>query len=138
MALQMQYLLDTNVFVALCKDRPGVAARLDTIPADDVILSSIVVAEIEYGIAKSRRRAFNRQVFATLLEGFPVAPFDASAARAYGPIRADLERRGLVIGPHDLLIAAHARSLGAVVVTDNTTEFGRVEGLRVANWLADG
>jgi tRNA(fMet)-specific endonuclease VapC len=132
----MLYLLDTNILIALTKQRPGLADRLEGIPADAVLVSSVVIAEIEYGIAKSRRRQHNRRVFDALLSGFQVLAFDAAAARLYGPIRADLENRGRLIGPYDLMIAAHARSVDAVLVTDNTKEFGRVAGLRIENWLA--
>jgi tRNA(fMet)-specific endonuclease VapC len=97
-----------------------------------------VVAEIEYGIAKSGRRKHNRLVFDSLLSGFRVLPFDAAAARLYGPIRAHLEKRGRLIGPYDLMIAAHAQSLDAVLVTDNTKEFDRVAGLKTENWLTPG
>lgn len=131
----MPYLLDTNILIALSKERPGVSERLAGIPASDVLLSSVVVAEIEYGIAKSARREHNRRVFDALLEGFRVVPFDHAAAREYGPIRADLERQGRVIGPYDLMIAAHALALGALLVTDNAGEFARVVGLRMENWL---
>jgi tRNA(fMet)-specific endonuclease VapC len=133
---EMLYLLDTNILIALTKQRPGLADRLEGIPADAVLVSSVVIAEIEYGIAKSRRRQHNRRVFDALLSGFQVLAFDAAAARLYGPIRADLENRGRLIGPYDLMIAAHARSVDAVLVTDNTKEFGRVAGLRIENWLA--
>jgi tRNA(fMet)-specific endonuclease VapC len=75
-------------------------------------------------------------VFDTLLSGFQVLPFDPAAAKLYGPIRADLEKRARLIGAYDLMIAAHARSIEAVLVTDNTKEFGRVAGLRIENWLA--
>ena len=95
-----------------------------------------MVAEIEYGIAKSRRRQHNRRVFDALLSGFRVLPFDAAAARLYGPIRAELEKRGRLIGPYDLMIAAHAKSVDAVLVTDNTREFARVDGLKTTNWLS--
>jgi len=132
----MQFLLDTNILIAMSKQRPGLVERLEDIPADAILLSSVVVAEIEYGIAKSARRRHNRQVFDALLSGFRVVPFDAAAARLYGPIRAHLEKRGRLIGPYDLMIAAHAQSLDAVVVTDNTKEFDRVTGLRTENWLA--
>ena len=132
----MRFLLDTNILIALSKQRPGIADRLGTIAATDVCLSSVVVAEIEYGIAKSRRRQHNRRVFDALLAGFRVLPFDAAAAGLYGPIRAELEKRGRLIGPYDLLIAAHAKSIDAVLVTDNTAEFRRVAGLRIVNWLA--
>lgn len=131
----MQFLLDTNILIAMSKQRPGLADRLEGISADAILLSSVVVAEIEYGIAKSRRRLHNRRVFDTLLSGFRVIPFDAAAAKLYGPIRADLEKRGRLIGPYDLMIAAHAKSVDAVVVTDNTKEFDRVAGLRTENWL---
>lgn len=132
----MHFLLDTNILIALSKQRPGLAETLEGISADAILLSSVVVAEIEYGIAKSRRRQHNRRVFDALLSGFRILPFDAAAARLYGPIRADLEKRGRLIGPHDLMIAAHAKSLDAVLVTDNTKEFSRVEGLKTVNWLA--
>lgn len=131
----MRYLLDTNILIALTKQRPGLAERLAGIPADAVLLSSVVVAEIEYGIAKSRRRLHNRRIFDALMAGFRVVPFDAGAARLYGPIRAELEKRGRLLGPYDLMIAAHAKALAAVLVTDNLKEFTRVEGLKAANWL---
>ncbi len=131
----MPFLLDTNILIAMSKQRPGLADRLEGIPADAVLLSSVVVAEIEYGIAKSRRRQHNRRVFDALLFGFRVLPFDAAAARLYGPIRAELEKRGRLIGPYDMMIAAHAKAVDAVLVTDNTREFARVDGLKTTNWL---
>jgi len=131
----MRFLLDTNILIALSKQRPGLADKLEGIPADTILLSSVVVAEIEYGIAKSGRRQHNRRVFDALLSGFRVVPFDAAAARLYGPIRAHLERRGRLIGPYDLMIAAHAQAIDAVLVTDNTREFDRVAGLKTENWL---
>lgn len=133
----MHFLLDTNILIAMSKQRPGLVGQLEGIPADAILLSSVVVAEIEYGIAKSARRQHNRRVFDALLSGFCVLPFDAAAARLYGPIRAHLEKRGRLIGPYDLMIAAHAQSLDAVLVTDNTKEFDRVAGLRTVNWLAN-
>lgn len=132
----MPYLLDTDILIALSKERPGLAERLARHPANMVLLSSVVVAEIEYGIAKSARAEHNRRVFDCLLDGLPIVPFDEAAARHYGPIRAQLEREGRLIGPYDLMIAAHAQALGAVLVTDNVGEFARVEGLGVENWLA--
>lgn len=132
----MRYLLDTNILIALSKERPGVLERLANIPASAILLSSVVVAEIEYGIAKSARREHNRRVFDTLLDGFQIVAFDTAAARLYGPIRADLERQGRLIGPYDLMIAAQGMALNAVVVTDNVGEFSRVAGLAVENWLA--
>lgn len=134
----VQFLLDTNILIAMSKQRLGLADRLEGIPADAILLSSVVVAEIEYGIVKSGRRQHNRRVFDSLLSGFRVLPFDAAAARLYGPIRARLEKRGRLIGPYDLLIAAHAQSLDAVLVTDNTKEFDRVAGLKTENWLTPG
>jgi len=131
----VQFLLDTNILIAMSKQRLRLADRLEGIPADAILLSSVVVAEIEYGIAKSGRRQHNRRVFDSLLSGFRVLPFDAAAARLYGPIRAQLEKRGRLIGPYDLMIAAHAQSLDAVLVTDNTKEFDRVAGLKTENWL---
>jgi tRNA(fMet)-specific endonuclease VapC len=134
----VQFLLDTNILIAMSKQRLGLADRLENIPADAILLSSVVVAEIEYGIAKSGRRQHNRRVFDSLLSGFRVLPFDAAAARLYGPIRAQLEKRGRLIGPYDLMIAAHAQSLDAVLVTDNTKEFDRIAGLKTENWLTPG
>jgi len=131
----LRYLLDTNILIAMSKERPGLGEQLAGIPANEILLSSVVVAEIEYGIAKSARQEHNRKVFDRLLDGFPVVPFDNTAARFYGPIRARLERMGRLIGPNDLMIAAQACALNAILVTDNVGEFTRVDGLVVENWL---
>lgn len=131
----MRYLLDTNILIAMSKERPGLSERLASHPATSILLSSVVVAEIEYGIAKSARREHNRRVFDALLTGFPVVDFDAEAARVYGPIRAELEKQGRLIGPYDLMIAAHALALNTVLVTGNEGEYSRVAGLLIENWL---
>lgn len=131
----MAYLLDTNVLIALTKDLGPVAARLEAIAAGDVLIPAVVVAEIEFGIANSRRRQHNRRVFDELLAGFRIAPFDGAAAAAYGPIRAELERHGTPIGSNDLLIAAQAVSMRATLVSDNVHEFRRVPKLKLENWL---
>lgn len=131
----MAWLLDTNILIAVSKKRPGLRSRLAALSAGDILLSSVVLAEIEYGIASGERREHNRAVYDALLKAFAMVDFDAAAARHYGAIRLDLERRGEIIGPNDLMIAAHARSLNAVLVTDNTGEFARVGGLDLENWL---
>jgi tRNA(fMet)-specific endonuclease VapC len=130
-----RFLLDTNILIALTKKHPCPAERLSSVPAKAVLLSTVVLAEIEYGIAKSTRKEHNRTIFERLLQGFQILPFNETAAGHYGPIRAALERRGELIGPYDLMIAAQARAENAVLVTDNVQDFQRVEGLIVENWL---
>ena len=131
----MAWLLDTHILISVSKKRPGLRSRLAALSAADILLSSVVLAEIEYGIAKSERQQQNRAVYAVILQGFAVVDFDATAARRYGAIRLDLERRGEIIGPNNLMIVAQALSLNAVLVTDNTGEFARVHGLALENWL---
>lgn len=131
----MLYLLDTNILIALSEERPGLASRLQRYPVEAILLSTVVLAEIEYGIAKSYRQEQNRLVYDILLRNFRVVGFDAEAARQYGPIRSGLEKRGQLIEPYDMLIAAQAKALNAVLVTDNTGEFSRVEGIKLENWL---
>ncbi len=132
-----RFLLDTNVLIAVSKRRPGLAERLAELRASDMLLSSVVLAEIEYGIEKSSKPDLNRQVYDALLRGFDVIDFGATAARHYGALRAGLERQGQVIGPNDMMIAAQAIAVNAVLVTDNVGEFSRVQGLSIENWLAE-
>jgi tRNA(fMet)-specific endonuclease VapC len=100
------------------------------------VLSAITLAELRYGIAASRRRNLNLAKLELFLASFEVVPFDDRAALAYGPLRAYLQAQGTSIGPLDALIAAHALSLGATVVTNNVREFSRVPNLVMENWLA--
>ncbi len=131
----MRYLLDTNILIAVSKNRPGLAGRLRGMPASALLLSSVVLAEIEYGIVKSKKPELNRQVYDALLRSFELVGFGTAAARHYGVLRVALEKRGRVIGPNDMMIAAQALSADAVLVTDNVAEFSRVGGLSVENWL---
>jgi len=112
-------------------------AALRTHPPSRVRASSITVAELQFGAAKSshpdRASAAIRRMLATL----HVVPFDEAAAESYGTIRADLERRGSPIGPLDTLIAGHAHSLGWTLVTHNTREFTLVSGLSIEDWLVE-
>ena len=101
---------------------------------EDICISAITLAELEYGVYNSLRPEQNQLALMTFLSSIAVVPFDADAAREYGLIRADLKKKGTLIGANGLLIAAHARALGVTLVTNNTREFERVEGLMVENW----
>ncbi len=129
------WLLDTNICIYLIKQKPRhVLDRLRAVDVDKVAVSSITVAELEYGVAKSARPQQNAEALASLLAPLTVEPFDDAAAAAYGPVRAELERLGTPIGSLDLLIAAHAIRLDRTLVTNNEREFRRIVGLKVENW----
>jgi|SRR5579859_1459205 len=134
----LRYMLDTNLCIRVLRDRPaGLRDRFNA-EAAALCISTVTLAELMHGAEKSGRPVEVRhqvEAFAARLE---VLPFDAEAAAHFGEIRADLERRGLIIGPYDLMIAGHARSRGLVVVTGNLGEFNRVAGLRSEDWLPSG
>jgi tRNA(fMet)-specific endonuclease VapC len=132
----MRYLLDTNICIYVIKRRPPqVLVRFQRCALGDIGLSTVTLAELQYGVAKSAFPERNQQALDAFTLPLEVVPFDAAAALAYGPIRATLERQGTPIGAMDLLIAAHARSLGVTLVTNNPREFGRVEGLQMETWV---
>ncbi|MBZ5639631.1 MAG: type II toxin-antitoxin system VapC family toxin [Acidobacteriia bacterium] len=131
----MKYLLDTNAWVDYLTGRfPTVVARIQKSAPDDLCLSSVVMAELRYGAEKSRRKKFNHDLLDTLAREVRCVDFDLDGARTYGELRTRLEKRGTPIGPYDMMIAAHALSLGLTVVTDNEHEFRRVRSLPVENW----
>jgi tRNA(fMet)-specific endonuclease VapC len=131
----MQYLLDTNICIYIARrSPPEVLARLDGLKPGDVGMSIITYLELVYGAYKSRGIESNLEAIERLSSLVPVLPLDATAARRYGQIRTDLEKRGSPIGAYELLIAGHALASGLTLVTNNTREFRRVPGLRVENW----
>lgn len=135
MAPPLIRLLDTNICIYLINRRPPqVLERLAEFAAQELALSAVTGAELMFGVAKGGS-ARNQQALEKFLLPFDVLPFDAEAMRAYGPLRADLQRRGVPIGAMDMLIAAHALALDAILVTNNTAEFERVPGLRLENWV---
>ena len=131
----MKYLLDTNVCVDYLNGRyPAVTQAIQKSSPDDLCVSSVAVAELRYGAEKSVHRRRNHARLDVFLAEIPCADFDRNAASVYGRVRAALEKRGALIGPYDLQIAAHALALGLVLISDNTREFRRVRGLKVENW----
>jgi tRNA(fMet)-specific endonuclease VapC len=128
-------LLDTNICVYIINRRPAnVRAHFEGLCYGDVAVSSITGAELAFGVAKSGS-ARNRAALEKFLAPLEVLPFDAAAMYAYGTLRAHLQARAQPIGALDTLIAAHALSLGAMLVTNNLAEFGRVPGLKCENWV---
>jgi len=128
-------LLDTNICIYIINTRPPeVLARFHRYRLGEVGLSSVVAAELAYGVAKSRSER-NRKALEMFMAPLEVLPFDEKAVWAYGELRAALEARGQPIGSLDTMIAAHALSIDAVLATNNTREFSRVEGLRLENWV---
>lgn len=128
-------MLDTNIVSDLVRNPQGrVAARLRQHGEDGICVSIVTAAELRYGCAKKRSARLLRQVEA-ILSAIDILPFDVPADTEYGTIRAELEVAGQPIGPTDLFIAAHARSLRVTLVTRNAAEFRRVAGLKVENWL---
>lgn len=130
------YLLDSCTIIAALRGEPAALLnRLVTIAPNRLHLSSIVLAELATGAEKSPDRVRKRKALAELTDGMVPLPFAAMDAHAYGRIRAALERKGAVIGPLDLLIAAQAVARDLVLVSDNLREFRRVPGLRCENWM---
>jgi tRNA(fMet)-specific endonuclease VapC len=129
------WLLDTNVISNAVRYHSGNAARMMRDAPDGTVGTSIVVtAELRFGYARSPSARLEQQVEA-LLEGLEIVGWDEPCDRVYAALRSDLERRGALIGPMDMMIAAHALALDAVLVTDNEREFRRVAGLKVENWI---
>ena len=132
----MRYMLDTNIcFYLIKKKPPQVIHRLLSLRISDVCLSSITLAELEYGVEKSERPEQNRWALTEFLAPMDILPFDDAAARKYGILRRHLEKIGKPIGAMDMLIGAHALSLGVVLVTNNADEFHRIENLSIENWV---
>jgi tRNA(fMet)-specific endonuclease VapC len=129
------YLLDTNILSDLIRHPGGlVARRVVQVGQKEIFTSTIVAAELRYGCAKKGSAKLLERVQG-LLETIPVLSLDMPTDAQYGLIRAELEAAGQPIGMNDLLIASHALALGLTLVTDNTSEFSRVRGLKVENWL---
>ena len=128
------YLLDTNMCIYLMKNQPPeVAERCAACQVGDVLISAITHAELEYGVRASADPSRERVNLASLVQDIVVAPFDSAAALAYGPIR--LATRESKKDHLDKLIAAHAVSLGVIVVTNKVSDFAKYPGLKVENWL---
>ncbi|ACZ29191.1 PilT protein domain protein [Xylanimonas cellulosilytica DSM 15894] len=129
------YLLDTNVLIELLRGRGAVARKQLEAAEGRIGVSTISTMELDYGVERSSDPARSRQALDGLLSLMDEIPFDAHAAMHSGRIRAHLAAAGTPIGPYDVLIAGHARSLGTVLVTHNTDEFSRVPGLEIEDWL---
>jgi len=137
----VSYLLDTNAVIALLKNRPrSVRNRLRRVASGgtSVAVSTVVLYELWYGVARSQRRRENAERLRVFLSGkIDVAPFDEEDAAVAGDLRAALETAGTPIGPYDLLIAAQALRAGATLVTANVSEFARVRGLVWQDWTIE-
>jgi tRNA(fMet)-specific endonuclease VapC len=129
------YLLDTNILSHLVRQPQGpVADHIADVGEGNVLTSVIVACELRYGAAKRGSRKLTRQVEA-VLSAMTIRPLESDIERVYASIRVAVERKGTPIGAHDMLIAAHARAIDAVCVTDNVVEFRRVPALKIENWL---
>ncbi|MBD8942405.1 MAG: type II toxin-antitoxin system VapC family toxin [Clostridiales bacterium] len=132
----MRYMLDTNICIYLIKHKPPqVFEKLQEHNPDEICISAVTYAELVHGVEKSKAVERNRLALTILLSNIEILDFDMKAAEEYGRIRADLEKKGTPIGPLDMMIAGHAKSLGYTVVTNNVGEFKRVEGLQYENWV---
>jgi tRNA(fMet)-specific endonuclease VapC len=129
------FMLDTDISSYIMKrSEAAVLARLQHTPVSDTCISVITKSELMYGVEVSPRRQQDQAALDAYLRYVEVLEYPEDAAVHYAQIRADLKRQGTMIGANDLFIAAHARCLGMILVTNNTQEFGRVEGLRIENW----
>ena len=132
----MRYLIDTNICVYIINSRvEGSKNWIANVGIDNVFISAITVAELEYGISKSNRQEETQQALYKFLSGFNLIDFDLSCSQAYGKIRYELQKKGSPIGNMDMLIAATARAKEMTIVTNNIREFSRIDALLYANWV---
>lgn len=131
----VRYMLDTNMIAYARNQHPRcVLERLLKHDPSEICISSITMAELEYGVFNSSKPMQNRIGLLMFLSNITVLPFDSDASLEYGSIRFKLRTQGNLIGPNDMLIAAHARALGLTLVTHNTKEFSRVDDLKIEDW----
>ena len=131
----MEYLLDTNICIYIIKKKPAkVFEKFKNLTIGDVGISSITLAELHYGIEKSSNSEKNRNALEKFLTPIEIIDYGYEATVEYGKIRSELEKKGVPIGPLDMLIASHAKSLDVILVTNNVREFERIAGLRIENW----
>lgn len=134
----LRYLLDTNIVIYVLKRRPIEVLSVFNANASRMAISAITLSELMHGAEKSSRVSENLSVVEDFCSRLDVLPYGAKAAQHYGAIRAGLEKQGQPIGVNDLHIAAHARSEGLVLVTNNMAEFARVPALAMENWVGTG
>ena len=131
------FMLDTDTCIFLMRgDSPALAAKVQSVPLQQQVMSAVTFAELTYGVQASAaaKRKQNQSVLDSLVLHLAVLDWPQDAAKHYAEIRADLKKRGAQLGAADLMIAAHARAMGAIVVTNNVKDFDRVKGLEVENW----
>ena len=131
----MKYMIDTNICIYLMKHVPEVLSAFAMKKNEGVVISAVTLAELEYGVWNSGFYEKNRNKLISFLTLVEVLPFDGAAAMIYGELRTSLRRKETLISLMDMMIAAHAKSKGLIVVTNNIREFERVEGLETENWL---
>jgi tRNA(fMet)-specific endonuclease VapC len=130
------YLLDTNICIYIINKRPAKAIeKISNLSPSEIKISSITVAEMEYGASKSNNRLMNRSSLKRFLSPFEIINFDTADAEIYGIIRAELERDGNIIGPYDMQLAAQALRWDYIFVTNNIKEFKRIKRLKLENWI---
>ncbi|MDR0684136.1 MAG: type II toxin-antitoxin system VapC family toxin [Spirochaetaceae bacterium] len=130
------YLLDTNICIYIANKHPlEILNRLEKYQASEIKISSITVAEMEYGASESTYRERNREALMNFLSPFEIINFDSMDAEIYGIIRAELERNGNIIGPYDMQLAAQALRADYVFVTNNIREFKKIKKLKIENWI---
>ena len=131
----MRYLIDTNICIYLMNRRPlKVIRKIKQFDVGDLIISSITLAELQYGVSNSQRKVENQRRLIEFVAPFQILAFDQKAAKTYGDVRYELQKKAQMIGSLDVLIAAHALSQGLTLVTNNYREFKKVKNLRVENW----
>ncbi len=131
----LKYMLDTNIVIYTIKNRPSKLKALFKQNIGQMCISSITFGELVYGAEKSTQTGRNLADIEAMAARLEIMPFDTLAATHFGQLRAELAKSGKQIGPYDQMIAGHARSLGLILVTNNTKEFKRVPGLRIDNWI---
>jgi tRNA(fMet)-specific endonuclease VapC len=132
----MKFMLDTNICIYIIKQKPPVAIEhFRQTKISQIGVSAITLSELSYGVSKSSKPGQNQVALAQFIAPLEILPYGDDAAQYYGNLRTHLEKQGTTIGSLDMLIAAHALSIGCTLVTNNVKEFVRIPNLKVENWV---